>query len=57
MTVSRDRSVKVNVDKRDLGELGEGDSVRIQRNERPALFVSLGDVGFPSLVRDKFGLD
>ena len=57
ITVSRDRLVKVNVDKCDLGELREGETVRIRRGDRPARFVSLGGSSFPSVVRDKFGLD
>lgn len=56
VTVSRDRSVKVNVDKTDLGELGNGESVTIQRGEAPARFVKLDGRGFSGLVREKFGL-
>ena len=55
--VSRDRQVKVNVDKCDLGELGEGEVVRIERGDRPAKFVSLDPSSFPAVVRDKLGLD
>ena len=55
--VNRDRQVKVHVDKSDLGELGEGETVRIERGDRPAKFVSFGASSFPSVVRDKFGLD
>lgn len=57
VTVSRDRPVRVNVDKTDLGRMTEGDTIRISRHDRPARFVSLGDARFSSLVRDKFGLD
>jgi len=57
ITVSRDRLVKVNVDKGALGQLGEGDTVRIKRGNRPARFVSFGASSFPTVVRDKFGLD
>ena len=57
ITVSRDRLVKVNVDKCDLGELGEGETVRIERGDRPAHFVSFGATSFPTVVRDKFGLN
>lgn len=57
VTVARDRFVKVNVDKSDLGELGEGQSVRISRGERPARFISLGSTEFPGVVKEKFGLD
>lgn len=56
ITVSRDRSVRVNVDKSDLGILEEGDTVRIRRGDVPARFVSLDSVSFAGLVRDKFGL-
>ncbi len=57
VTVSRDRLVKVNVDKRDLGELGEGESVTITRGRIPAKFVSFGSRAFPDLIKEKFGLD
>lgn len=57
VTVTRDRPVKVNVDKCDLGELGEGQTVSIRKGDRPARFVSLRPGGFPGLVKDKFGLD
>ncbi|MFV1960790.1 MAG: NAD(+)/NADH kinase [Acidimicrobiia bacterium] len=56
VTVSRDRLVKVNVDKTDLGQLGEHDTVTIRKGDRPARFVSLGGRTFPGLVKDKFGL-
>jgi NAD+ kinase len=54
--VSRDRSVRVNVDKGSLGVLEEGDSVNIRRGGLPARFVTLDPVSFAGLVRDKFGL-
>jgi len=57
VTVRRDRPVRVNVDKSVLGELGDGDRVRIRRGPRPARFVTFGGVSFPGLVKDKFGLD
>ena len=57
VTVSRDRLVKVNVDKCDLGQLGEGETVRIERGQRPARFVSFGATSFPTVVKRKFGLD
>lgn len=56
ITVSRDRGVRVNVDKSDLGILEEGGTVRIRRGEVPARFVALAPVSFAGLVRDKFGL-
>ena len=57
VTVSSDREVRVNVDKVDLGQIGEGATVRIQRGERAARFVKMRELSFPSMVRDKFGLD
>lgn len=56
VTVITDRPVRVNVDKRDLGEIGEGETVRISKGARPARFVSFGTSTFPGLVRAKFGL-
>lgn len=56
MTVASDRMVKVNVDKTDLGELGEGQEVEISRGERPARFVSLASRTFPETVKEKFDL-
>lgn len=57
VTVFRDRLVRVNVDKIDLGEMGEGDTVEIFRGDRPAQFVTFGTTTFPGLVRQKFGLE
>lgn len=57
VTVRRDRLVRVNVDKTDLGEMGEGESVSIVKGDRPARFVTFGSTAFPGLVRQKFGLD
>ncbi len=56
VTVSRDRSVKVNVDKTELGQLGNGESVTIRRGVVPARFVHLEGPSFAGLVREKFGL-
>lgn len=56
ITVSRDRHVNVNVDKTDLGQLGDAESVTIGRGEVPAKFVKLEPRSFASLVREKFGL-
>jgi NAD+ kinase len=56
VTVSRDRPVKVTVDKEDMGHLGEGDSVGITRGERPAKFVSFDRRRFSELLGQKFGL-
>ncbi|MEA1903172.1 MAG: NAD(+)/NADH kinase [Actinomycetota bacterium] len=56
ITVARDRTVKVNVDKNDLGQVGEGETVSISRGDRPARFVVLSGRDFPGLVKEKFGL-
>ena len=56
VTVATDRAVRVNVDKSDLGEIGDGDTVEVRAGERPARFVSFGGSPFPRLVREKFGL-
>ncbi|MGA7228286.1 MAG: NAD(+)/NADH kinase [Acidimicrobiia bacterium] len=55
VTVSRDRPVKVTVDKEDMGHLGEGATVSITRGDRPAKFVDFGR-RFAELVGQKFGL-
>lgn len=57
VTVFRDRLVRVNADKTDLGEIGEGETVEIVRGDRPAQFVTFGTTTFPGLVRQKFGLE
>lgn len=57
VTVSRDRLVKVNVDKTDLGQLREQETVTIAKGDRSAKFVSLGKRGFPLLIKEKFNLD
>jgi NAD+ kinase len=56
MRITRDRQVRVNVDKTDLGTLTEGTTLEVRKGERPARFVSLNTRSFPSLVRKKFGL-
>lgn len=56
VTVSLERSVRVNVDKTDLGALGESESVEIRRGARPARFVTMGERPFPELLRTKFNL-
>ncbi|MBW3666119.1 MAG: NAD(+)/NADH kinase, partial [Actinobacteria bacterium] len=50
VTVTQDRSVRVNVDKGGLGTLGEGDEVEVRTGERPSRFVTLGDRSFASLI-------
>ena len=55
--VTRDRPVRVNVDKTDLGTVGEDERVVITAGERPARFVTLESMSFPTLLRDKFHLD
>jgi NAD+ kinase len=57
ITVHRDRLVRVNVDKTDLGQLSEGETVRIRKGDRPARFVTFGTTSFPGLVRSKFRLE
>lgn len=57
VTVRRDRMVRVNVDKTDLGQMGEGETVEVSRGDRPARFVTFGSATFPGLLRQKFGLD
>lgn len=56
ITVRRDRTVKVSVDKANLGQLHEGDVVVIRRGERPARFVTLDPPSFAGLVKHKFDL-
>jgi NAD+ kinase len=56
MAVASDRLVKVNVDKTDLGELGEGEKVEIRKGLRPARFVSFATHTFPATVKEKFDL-
>lgn len=56
-TVTRDRPVRVNVDKSALGPLGEGDTVTIRKGPNPARFVTFGGPTFPGLVREKFRLE
>ncbi len=56
VTVSRDRQVKVNVDKTDLGQLDENETVTIRKGDRSARFVSLDGRTFSGLVKDKFRL-
>lgn len=56
VTVTKDRIVRVNVDKGGLGQLAEGGRVEIRAGDRPSRFVKLGERSFPALIRDKFGL-
>lgn len=56
VTVTQDRTVRVNVDKEGLGQLGDGDKVEIRSGLRPSRFVKLGERSFPALIREKFGL-
>jgi NAD+ kinase len=57
VTACTDRLVRVNVDKADLGQIAEGETVDISRGHRPARFVTFGGMTFPGLVRQKFGLE
>lgn len=54
--VTKDRLVKVSVDKTDMGQVGPGDTVAIRRGGRAAKFVALEELSFTGLVRDKFKL-
>jgi NAD+ kinase len=56
VTVTKDRIVRVNVDKGGLGQLAEGGKVEIHSGERPSRFVTLGERSFAALIREKFGL-
>jgi NAD+ kinase len=57
VTVRGDRQVRVNVDKTDLGQMRDGQTVRIVKGDRPSRFVTFGANTFPGLVRQKFRLD
>lgn len=57
VTVRTDRLVRVNVDKTDLGQIGESETVSIVKGDKPARFVTFGSTTFPGLVRQKFGLE
>jgi NAD+ kinase len=54
--VGRDRPVKVTVDKIDMGHLGTGKTVEIERGARPARFVRFQSRPFTQIVTEKFGL-
>ena len=54
--VTRDRAVKVSVDKTNLGQIGQGDTVIIRQGSRPAKFVTLDPPSFAGLVKTKFDL-
>lgn len=56
ITVRRDRSVKVSVDKTNLGQVHEGDEVVIRKGARPARFITLDPPSFAGLVKHKFNL-
>ena len=57
ITVTDDRPVRVSVDGRQIGELSEGESVRIHAGECRARFIRLNDEAFTTRVTRKFGLD
>ena len=56
-TVELDRPVRLNVDGRDAGLLGQSDSVVVRSGRRRVKFLSLGEHPFPQPVRYQFGLD
>lgn len=57
ITVTADRPVRVSVDGREIGTLGEGQSVKIDAADQRAKFIRLNDEGFATRVTRKFGLD
>lgn len=54
--VSSDRPVRVSVDGIELGFLGQGNFVDIEKGDRMARFLTLYDHGFPTTVKTKFRL-
>ncbi len=54
--VARDRPVQVSVDGRNTASLGMGDEVVVRRGPRPAMFVELKQMGFSTIVIERFGL-
>lgn len=54
--VGRDRPVKVTVDKTDMGHLGTGEVVEIERGNRAVQFVKFRRRPFTGLLTEKFGL-
>ena len=54
--VSSNRPVRVSVDGIELGFLGQGNFVDIEKGEREARFLTLDDHGFPTTVKTKFRL-
>lgn len=54
--VTRDRAVKVSVDKTDLGQIGPGDTVKVRKGPRAARFVTLDPLSFAGQVKRKFNL-
>ncbi len=54
--VGTDRPVKVTVDKADMGHLGAGKTVEIERGSRPARFVKFHNRPFTKIITEKFGL-
>ena len=56
-TVVGERPVRVNLDGREACVLGDGETLTVQRGERPVRFVTRGASPFPQAVRRQFGLD
>jgi NAD+ kinase len=50
------RSVRVNVDGHECGEVGDGLTLRLRRGDRPARLVSFLDGGFASRVASNLGI-
>ncbi len=56
-TVEADREVRVNFDGREACTLAEGQTLVVERGDRPVRFISPGIHPFPQGVRKQFGLD
>lgn len=56
-TVEADREVRVNLDGREACTLTEGETLVVEKGDRPVRFISPGIHPFPQGVRKQFGLD
>ncbi|MEN8114609.1 MAG: NAD(+)/NADH kinase [Actinomycetota bacterium] len=56
VSVEIDRPARVNVDGREIGTVEPGESVTVDRGDRPARFLTLDTHPFPQAVRHQFGL-
>jgi NAD+ kinase len=57
LTVQSHRAATLNIDGRNLRELGEGDSIVCTAADRSAKLVTFGDRDFLQIVKTKFGLE